>query len=216
MTRGALGANDGIDWATAGPSLTNLSNPFSINRTSGLLATVSQPAGNAQLRLSTINWNGSFDEGEMILSTGGVNNGPITIDLGTNLVSGVGAQIQNDQNPSSFNAYLQAFDASDVSLGEVQISGVANTDRGSAPFIGLTTGLFNIKKLVFSVVTTVNGVEIGAQQYFGMNQLSLVRQTSPPDPNPVPEPATIASAALAGLMLGGRLLVARRRRRKTA
>jgi hypothetical protein len=202
--RTSLGGNDLIDWGSKGPNLTLLSNPFAVTSTGGLGANVSKTlAGNFQVRIQSTSWAGNFSPGENLLWTNTSSTTPqsIVIEFAT-AVMGAGANIQSDAY-GTYLGLLEAFDSGGNSLGSQLLSGTASSNaNGTALFMGLKSTEANIKSIAFRVTSAPSVV--GS---FAINQVSLVTA------NPVPEPATIASAAMAGLML----LAARRfRARKTA
>ena len=183
-TRAALGANDFKDWATLGPSGTNLTNPFTTTTNGGLSFTESQ-ASHFSMRVNQgSGWNGNFAPGDALLFTDGPF-GPITIDFATAIL-GVGFQIQaNTVNNTPFTATLTAFDSMGNMLGSpFMVAGISNNAAdNSAPFLGILDTLPEISRIVF---------DTDGQGGFAINLMSI--RTAPA--------ASVPESGASGLLLG--------------
>lgn len=191
-TRLALGGNDFIDWADAGPEFQALGSSFSIMSDDGMNVTVN---GNTmERRNQPSGWNGNFSSGDALVMEWIAGNA-ISINP-QNLISGAGANIQANLW-DGFVARIEAFDSSNTSLGFFDVNGFSTPNNdGSAIFIGIESDSANIDRIQFSVLA-----EVG----FAINQVDLVTDGT----NPVPEP----SAIFGGLALGA-LALRRITRRK--
>lgn len=168
--RGALGADDVIDWAVLGPAGTSLPNPFPILSEFGLAsADVSKPAGSFQVFYQgTGGWLGNFALGDAVLWSRG-DPGPIALEFAPPVV-GAGAQIQSDVF-ATFTGVVAAFDSSGGLLGEFSLEGevLANTGDNSAIFLGILSDSADIARIEFSLSEGLG---------FGINRVDIV--TGPP------------------------------------
>jgi hypothetical protein len=194
-SRGALGADDFIDWGTLGGSGTTVASPFNIPTDNGLNVNVSKtPGGLFERRNQGSGWNGNFANGDRLLWTQHTT-GPIVLDF-ANPVKGAGTQIQANFF-GNFLGSIEAFDSANMSLGSFSLPGISNSNGdNSAIFLGVISDSFNIKKLVF------NADHSQFFDDFAINRVDVVA---------TPEPGTMA---LLGTGVVG--LIARRRRRNTA
>jgi hypothetical protein len=202
-SRGALGANDSIDWGQLGPAGTIgtiVSNPTTVTSANALSIGVSMPAGSFQRFDQGGNWNGNFAPGDKLLYTK-INPGPLTLSFLTG-ISGGGAQIQESVF-GAFTAEISAFDVNDVLLGTFSENGVSDSNgNNSAIFIGLLSSAADIYKLAFDITA------FNVRDDFAINLVSLATTPS----TAVPEPGTW-SVMLLGLAGIG---FAAYRRRRTA
>lgn len=198
--RGAMQANDSIDWGQFGASFTTVNNgsmgmsqganPFLVSSSNQLLR-VDEAGG----------WNGNFTAGDRLMFSGfdpnhGTANGSIDMSFGRT-VNAVGAQIQQNQfgsgTPVPFLATLTAYDGLGNNLGTVTEQGLSQfTEDGSAIFIGVHSSRYNIARVVFQVKQAstlgegfaVNGVSIHAcavpeptsLAVLGLGAIALIRR----------------------------------------
>lgn len=204
-TRAALGANDVLDWAVAGPAFGTLTNPFSVTSNGGASVTVSQGAGTFRRMVQDTSsmgsghWQGNFAAGDSLLwtdTTFGGGTGPMDITFGA-AVRGAGTQVMANVS-GVFEGTVDAFDDSNNQIFHGTFSGLAsNAQDNTAVFVGVTSGAANIKRL---------RINAGSGD-FAVNKLSLVQDTA----TTVPEPASLALALPGVLPIG--LMVLRRRKR---
>lgn len=198
-SRGALGANDFIDWS----QVSGFNSSASVTSDLGAAATAScqtETTGVQRIlehRIQGSDWSGDFAPGDNLLWAYGGILGPvysIFIDF-LNPVAGAGAQIQADTG-GIFIATLLAYGTDDTTvLASYSLDGISGY-RGdnSAIFIGVMDTLADIGAIRFSVLST-NDVNEPAINRLSLNHTGI--------PAPVPEPSTmfLLSAGLAGLYL---------------
>jgi hypothetical protein len=189
-TRAALGANDFKDWATLGPSGTNLTNPFTTTSNGGLSFTESQAAHFSMRANQGNGWNGNFAPGDALIFTDGPF-GPITIDFATAIL-GVGFQIQAN-DIGAFTATLTPFDAMGNMLGgPFSIAGTASiitTGDNTAPFLGILDNVAEISRIVVDVDSFG---QFNSDHNFAINLMSI--RTAPA--------ASVPEGGTSGLLLG--------------
>jgi hypothetical protein len=174
----ALGANDSIVWSGLGGDLTPLSSSTALTTTGGMSATLLGSSAFTLFAGST--YNADFLPGDIVVSAFDSNtftalNTGIQINFAS-AVFGIGAQIQDDAF-GPFMGTLEAFNASNTSLGSVSVNGnILGNGDGSAPFLGLTSTV-GISEIIFT--TSQPGVAI--------NDLDILTTTST-----VPEPSSFA------------------------
>ncbi|MEB3301823.1 MAG: hypothetical protein VKN56_07605 [Cyanobacteriota bacterium] len=186
-SRTVLNGIDFIDWAQLGAPFTNVPNPFTATSNLGDQVNVSMAAPGTFLRLnqSTGGWNGNFAPGDALIWTQYFTNdlNPITL-IGFNgpgIYSG-GAQIQPDFY-GSYIARIEAFDATNTSMGVFTVNGVASgASNNSASFIGVTSDT-PISSLSLSVLSATNN-----RADFAINRFDF---------NPVPGPLPALGACAA-------------------
>ena len=193
-------SNDGqLDWAALGPSFTDVPNGFvtPVPAISGLTITGTQASGGDFERIDQgpLDWNGNFAPQEALLWS--VFGGPMTFTF-SNAIMAFGAQIAADDF-GAFTARIEAFDASNASLGFFLTNGLASSAANdSAPFVGLLSDRRDIRKITLSLTTSGGGA--GDPTDFAI---------SSPVIQAVPEPVTLV---LVGSGLAGALV----RRRRTS
>jgi hypothetical protein len=173
--RTALAGNDQVDWSSLG----KVFNPFNPNSSAFLPNSFSaisqgdqelnvqiQPASSPDITPPFVFKTGlppqgiptNFANGDFLLFTGFKpntfpapgNSGPLSITFDTP-VFGAGAQIAVDDEPS-FTAFVSAFDSSGSLLGTFQEPGTSSLALdNSAVFLGVSSDIPNISKLVFSI-----------------------------------------------------------------
>lgn len=194
-TRAGLGGNDFVDWSAIGAPIQNIgTNPFSINSNGGLSISVSEGLGDGmQTRQQGASWFWNFANGDNLLWTQNylsTSNDPIRLSgFGGKFLLGGGAQVTLGGSQGAFTAKLEAFDASNNSLGSVTENG-NSSPSGTAIFIGLLSDTA-FSKLEFSL-TSAPGGTLGD---YAINRVSFLTA--------VPEPTTLAlfGAGLAGIGL---------------
>jgi hypothetical protein len=192
-SRPLVSGNDFINWTNAGPPFTFTANPFNINSFNGNTTTVSAPGGTL-IRFDQGNpWNGNFAPGDALLDS----DQPLSLTFTTPLFA-VGAQFQSDFY-SPFTARIEAFDASNNSLGFFFENGISNNKAdNSAVFIGVGSSTQNIKKISFTLAAVGGPPNDFAINRVEMNSASAV----------IPEGSSLAMLAAGGLPI---LLIVRRR-----
>jgi hypothetical protein len=181
--RVALGATDSIQWNQLGGASTTVAQPFTVGTTgNGWQVQVSKATdGLFERRDQGSGWNGNFAPGDSLLWTRGTA-GPLSLTF-AQPVDRVGMQIQKaDQSNPIFTATIEAFDASNASLGAFQREGYSTSSGdNSAIFIGIANSIPNIARIEVSVLWDFD---------FAINQVSLI-----------PEPPQSAAVTLAALLL---------------
>jgi PEP-CTERM motif len=188
-TRGALGANDFVDWSVLGTDVSDVINPFLTSSDVGLGITGSLPAGDFLRVDEGSTWSGNFAPGDALLFTG-FNPGPISLAFGSPIF-GAGAQIQNNIY-GEFRGIISAFDSSNALLGSFQLDGNSNgSGDNSAIFLGVRDTTARIRRIEFDIIPGEKG---GSD--FAINRLDIVTST-----NQVPEPTSLLllGAGLAGI-----------------
>ena len=182
-----LGANDYVDWSSAGADRTDPTNPFTVKSNLGLSVTVGEATSTFELRTQTTSWFGNFTTGDAILWTNGAN-GPVTISFASP-VAGAGFQIMADYF-GGFTATIQAFNSAGVALDTAFTSSgtSGNTDDGTAIFVGLKDTTADIARIVVAVPTASS-----SPNNFAVDRLFI---------DAVPEPSTWALVGV-GAVLGG-------------
>lgn len=187
--RGDLGVTDSIDWSDLGVAYTVVSQPFAIQTAvRGWSAGVAKAtAGAVERRDQGDGWSGNFAPGDALLWTQD-SAGPLSLTFSIP-VGAVGMQIQKaDQSNPIFYATIEAFDASDTSLGAFEREGYSsNTGDGSALFIGIHSTEPNIARIDVNVLFQFD---------FAINQVSLV---------PEPRDASWAACGALGALVIRRL-----------
>lgn len=185
--RSALGMNaDSVDWLALGPEFATPSNPFAITSADGLNLTVSKASAGPFERVDEggFGWLGNFTVGDALLWAS-LTPGPLTIDFGTGVL-GAGLQIQNDAL-GAFTATVEAFDASNVSLGAFSFNGNSTqAEDGSAIFVGVLGTTADVRRITF---------DVSGSSSFAVNRVSIAAA--------VPEPGTALGAGMACLFLIG-------------
>jgi hypothetical protein len=161
--------NGNLDWGVLGPRATSVSNPFTTNvpGIAGLTVTGSETANHTFTRVDEgVDWLGNFAPGEKLLWTGDTQQNLNQQDLSAQTVvgfgpmnfafnqaiDGFGAQIMATYI-GDFTARIEAFDASDTSLGFFNVNGVSTGDENdSAIFIGVLGS--GIRRVTLGVTPT--------------------------------------------------------------
>jgi hypothetical protein len=189
-TRIALGANDMVQWGTAGQDGSFVSSPLAVVSVGGINVSAAVTGGLAiYVQNGGGGYVGAFSPGEILLDSA-FNTGPITIDFAT-AVRGVGLNVMS-LNFGAFTGTMQFFGAGNTLFGSVNVNGTSSSaNDGSAPFLGGTSSLRDITRVVIS--TSGAGTELT------INQMSLLT-TDPSSGGDIPEPSTVTllSAALVG------------------
>ncbi|MGO9600461.1 MAG: PEP-CTERM sorting domain-containing protein [Isosphaeraceae bacterium] len=132
-------------------------------------------------------FQGNFAPGDKLLWTGASggtpNRGPITLNFGSNLISGGGAQIMPD-GYGSFTAVIQAFDKNGNLLGSfTEVGNATSAADNSAIFIGI----YDSSPEIASIKIGDNGA-----LDFVINKFDFVTTSTA-----VPEPASLIMAGIA-------------------
>lgn len=185
-----LGANDSVDWATLAPDRATVSNPFSTTSTNGIGVTGSMPSNSFIRGEQSRSIFGNFLRGEAVLWTH-YNSGPLSLVF-SSPVRGVGAQIQSEYY-GSFVGTIEAFNASNVSLGSFSLPGNStNAGNGSAIFLGLLSSSNEISRVNFNTYR-----QNAPTQGFGINQLLLATSPTAAVPTPALLPGLIGMGVAA-------------------
>jgi hypothetical protein len=207
--RAALGENDRVEWSSLGPILPPqpfkvLPYNFPTTSARGLGVNVSIPNANTfppsgppitppllfQTAPPPSGIPTNFASGDFILFTGlnpttfpAVGNpGPLTITFNTP-VSAVGTQIAADDATAPYTVNIMAYDVSNTLLGNFTIGATSSIALdNSAQFLGVSSDVANISRIVYSTSET--------NRALGINALSIVQ--------PVPEPLTIIGTIIGG------------------
>lgn len=200
--RAALGETDRLDWASLGPIVSPapfkvLPNNLSTTSLQGLGVNVSIPIAVAPitppLLFQTASSPGiptNFATGDFILFTGLIpgpppaigNPGPLTITFNTP-VSAVGTQIAADDATTPYTVNILAYDLSNTLLGNFTIGATSSVALdNSAQFLGVSSDVANISRIVYSTSET--------NRALGINALSIAQL--------VPEPLTIFGTIIGG------------------
>jgi len=179
-SRGALLANDSIDWGQFGPDSSGVAGSSTVTSTNGLGAMVSTDDPSGLLRVDEgLSWIGNFTAGDHLINNSGFSEYALTITFAAP-ISGAGAQIQLD-NGGPFTATLEAF-SGNTSLGLFTEDGISTTaEDGSAIFLGVLDTTAEITSIVFGID---NPPAFAGD--FAINTLSLNTAGA------VPEPSSIA------------------------
>jgi hypothetical protein len=200
-SRAALGTALTVPWTAFGPVGSSLSvyeqtlvspETVGINSSSGILDISQQGNG----------LNGDFAPGLALLVQPNPDDGML---IGFDApVLGFGVDIDPANYTGAFTAYMEAFDASNMSLGTISVTGVeAGAGNGTAPFIGGTSFSDPISYVVFGFVEpgnpdvsqfTLNGIPVLGNT--AIDQASVIVATPA-----LPEPASLVllGTAVAGL-----------------
>ena len=187
-TRAGLGANDIVQWGTAAQDGVFSVSPLAVVSAGGVSVSAAVTGGLATyVQNGSGGYIGAFSPGDILLDSA-FNPGPITIDFGT-AVRGVGFNIAS-LNFGAFTGTLQLFGAGNTLFGSVSVSGTSSlANDGSAPFLGATSSLRDITRVVISTT--------GAGSELTINQMSLLT-TNPGSEIPEPSTITLLSAAMVG------------------
>jgi hypothetical protein len=203
-SRGALGANDLLQWGVTADDFTAVTSPYARTSTGGVGVSAVLAGGFTIFVQNGTAFTSNFTDGEILLTAFDINNGsingPVTINFNT-AVRGVGFNIVN-LNTGAFTGTMQFFGAGNVLFGTVNVNGTSSfANDGSAPFLGGTSSLRDITRVVVSVSDSAGSTALA------INQMSLLT-TDPPGGGEIPEPSTIT---LFGAALAGGLWLRRRR-----
>ncbi|MGI2903134.1 hypothetical protein [Tolypothrix sp. VBCCA 56010] len=185
--RTALKSNDQVDWSSLGETnpFNFLLNSFSATSQRGLSLNVDIPlpkAGvSAPFVFQTLPAPGiatDFASGDYILLTGAKPNppldgnpGPLSITFDKPVKSaGTQLAVAFDLNP--YKAFVSAFDDANQELGTFSLDAVSSLALdNSAVFLGVSSDIANIKRLVFSSSVS--------NRPFGINKLSFAAVPEP-------------------------------------
>lgn len=188
--RGALSANDFIDWGQLGPDYTLVPTPASVVSNQGLGATVTNNDGTTVQALTQgSSWLGNFTQGDHLLYPSGPAS---TLNISfSSPVFGAGAQIQQVTGTGYFTADVSVFGAGQVLLESYSETGYSdNAGDGSAIFIGVLDTKADITSIQFSLTAQP------AFDDFAINTLSLTTVT----PTPIPGAVWLLGSGLVGLI----------------
>lgn len=153
-----------IHWEDVAPDFpfpSTISPTFDIGVTGvpGLTAAVTKDGpGLLYVAVQGAGFSGNFGAGDVVLTTGGVQSGPIVLDFNSP-VRGAGAQIQASYY-GSFEGEVTAYDAANALLGSFRLAGVSNANGdGSAIFIGILSNSTDISRVVFNVPVASTNAE---------------------------------------------------------
>ncbi len=197
-SRSGLNSTDFIDWATAGPEYTELSNPFNITSDLGHQFSISKKIGGTFFTLEEgSGWNGGFRPGDTILDSLPTVLGPgETVDERFTTINPIsisgpeGLEVYSFGTQilagffGSFTARIEAFDSNNSSLGYYDVEGFSDSydSDGSAPFLGVQSEA-PISRIAFSLVNAPDGT-VGD---FAINKVDF-STTSPTSGTPAPGP----------------------------
>lgn len=200
----SLGATLATDWGRFGGQA--IANPFGYGYAVGQFLRVSKAQPGSFLRVDQGgDWGGSFALGSKLLATTNVNAtaNPATFDFEGTALESFGIQLQpNDLG--AYTATIEGLDSSGTVLGSFTRSGVSTTAAdGSALFLGIASDGTSDFSRVRIAITASGGGNIGGYA-FGPAEFRLVAL-----PAVVPEPGTLASAVVGGLIGLGVVWMAR-------
>ena len=201
--RTALGENDRVEWSSLGPIVPPqpfkvLPSNFSTTSVQGMGVNASIPIVVPPITPPLLFQTASppsgiptnFASGDFILFTGlnpatfpAIGNpGPLTITFNTPIIA-VGTQIAADDATAPYTVNIMAYDVSNTLLGNFTIGATSSVALdNSAQFLGVSSDVANISRIVYSTSET--------NRAFGINALSIVQ--------PVPEPLTIIGTIIGG------------------
>jgi hypothetical protein len=200
--RAALGENDRVDWSSLGPIVSPapfkvLPNNLATTSAWGLGVNISIPETSPIIPPLLFQTSSppsgiptNFATGDFILFTGLIpgpapaigNPGPLMITFDTP-VSAVGTQIAADDATTPYTVNILAYDLRNTLLGNFTIGATSSTALdNSAQFLGVSSDVANISRIVYSTSQT--------NRALGINALSIVQ--------PVPEPLTIFGTIIGG------------------
>lgn len=190
-TRTGLGANDMVLWGDSSMDGMPVGSPFAVVSAGGINVSAAL-AGDLAIWEQAGLWayTLAFSPGDILLDSNG-NGGPLTIDFNT-AVRGVGFNIGSPYF-GPFTGTMQFFGAGNILFGTVNVSGTSQASNdGSAPFLGGTSSLRDITRVVISTS--------GTSPELTINQMSLLT-TDPVTAIPEPSTITLVSAAIVGGVL---------------
>ena len=183
----ALGENDSTDWSALGVIDSLHASPLNTTTLGGRSFTATTSGGGDFQRYiqDGVDWNGNFAPNTPLLYSG---DAPMTFVFAVP-IRGAGMRIQPDDNQiGAFTAKIGAFGTGDVLLGTFTSVGYGNqTADGSALFIGAKSDADDIAKIKISFTAT----QLGTLEFMAISDISI---------SAVPEPATYAMTAAAGLL----------------
>jgi hypothetical protein len=200
-SRAALGTSDSIDWSQGGlfpPFRTFATPPPQIfNSALGAAVMVSKSGDGIIERRdqdgTAGGWVGNFNNGDALLWSQPLG-GTLTLDFGQSPISAGGANIQSDFF-GNFTARIEAFDASGKSLGSFTEDGVADTNVGTAIFLGVASDSVDIAKITFTLDFSNAPSNFPD---FAINSFSFTDT-----PLAIPEPGSLALLGLSLLGVAG-------------